>query len=81
MHPNGKGLRQVTRVSADTMLLSASFSPSGRRIVYSKSGRAGQPDIFTSRLDGSHVHQLTRSPAWESAPDWGPKPCPATRRK
>jgi Tol biopolymer transport system component len=71
VHPNGRGLRQVTHLSADTMLLSASFSPDGRRIVYSRSGLGGLPDIFTMRVDGTHVHQVTRMPLWQSAPDWG----------
>jgi len=71
IHPNGSGLRQVTHVSAETMLLSSSFSPDGRRIVYSQTGRAGQPDIFTSRVDGGDVRQVTRTALWESAPDWG----------
>jgi Tol biopolymer transport system component len=73
IHPGGSGLRQITHVSADTMLLSASFSPNGARIVFSRSGRSGQPDIFTMRVDGSDVHQVTRTPLWESAPDWGPR--------
>jgi TolB protein len=72
VHPDGSGLRQVTHVSADTMLLSSSFSPDGARIVYSQSGEAGQPDVFTARVDGSHVRQVTHTPLWESAPDWGP---------
>ncbi len=73
IHPSGRGLRQVTHVSADTQLLSSSFSPNGKRIVYAKTGTAGQPDIFTSRVDGSDVRRVTRKPLWDSAPDWGPK--------
>ncbi len=71
IHPDGSGRREITHVSADTMLLSSSFSPNGARIVYSQTGRAGQPDIFTIRVDGSDVHQVTRTPRWDSAPDWG----------
>jgi len=71
IHPNGRGLRQITHVSADTMLLSSSFSPNGRRIVFSQTGTGGQPDIFTVRVDGSHVRQITTTPRWDSAPDWG----------
>jgi TolB protein len=73
IHPDGSHLRPVTQVSASTMLLSASFAPSGERIVYSRSGRAGQPDIFTSDLHGGDSRQVTSTPLWESAPDWGPK--------
>jgi Tol biopolymer transport system component len=71
IHPDGSGLRQITHVSADTMLLSSSFSPDGRRIVYSQAGFGGQPDIFTMSVYGNDVHQVTSTPLWESAPDWG----------
>ena len=71
--PDGSRRRQVTHVSADTMLLSASFSPDGTRFVYSQTGTTGEPDIFTARVDGSHVRQVTRTALWDSAPDWGPK--------
>ncbi len=73
IHPDGSHLRPVTHVSATTMLLSASFAPEGDRIVYSRSGRAGQPDIFTSDLHGGGLRQVTNTPLWESAPDWGPR--------
>jgi TolB protein len=71
IHPDGSGLRQITHVSPDTMLLSSSFSPNGKRIVYSQSGFGGQPDIFTIRVDGTDVRQVTHTPLWDSAPDWG----------
>ncbi|MBL7253056.1 TolB family protein [Paractinoplanes lichenicola] len=73
VRPDGRDLRQVTHVSPDTMLLSSSFSPDGRSIVYARTGAAGQPDIFTASADGTHVRQVTRTPLWESAPDWGPR--------
>lgn len=71
IHPDGSGRRQITHVSANTMLLSSSFSPDGTRIVYARGGRAGQPDIFTARIDGRDVRRVTRTPRWDSAPDWG----------
>jgi Tol biopolymer transport system component len=73
IHPDGTGLRQVTHVSADTLLLSASFSPDGRRIVYAQSGQGGAPDIFTMNANGGGRRQVTRTPKWDSAPDWGPR--------
>jgi TolB protein len=74
VHPNGTGLRQVTHLSADTQLLSASFSPDGRLIDFARSGYGGLPDIFTMNLHGRNVHQVTDTPQWDSAPDWGPRP-------
>lgn len=73
VHPGGSGLRQVTHLAPRTRLLSASFSPDGRRVVFSRDGRGGEPDIFTMRLSGGGVHSVTRTPLWESAPDWGPR--------
>jgi Tol biopolymer transport system component len=75
VHPNRTGLRQVTHISADTQLLSASFSPDGRRIDYAQTGNSGLPDIFTMNTDGADVHQVTNTPQWDSAPDWEPRPC------
>ena len=72
VHPDGTGLHQVTHLSADTLLLSASFSPDGRQIVYAQTGTGAVPDIFTMDVDGTHPRQVTRTPQWDSAPDWGP---------
>lgn len=71
VHPDGTGMRQITDVSPDTLLLSASFSPDGKQIVYARSGRDGQPDIFTIKFDGAPGRQLTHTSRWDSAPDWG----------
>ena len=73
VHPNGTGLRQVTHISADTQLLSASFSPDGTRITYAQSGTGGLPDIFTMNTYGTQQRQVTRTEQWDSAPDWGPR--------
>lgn len=72
-HPDGTGRRQVTHVGRATQLLSASFSPDGTRVVYARTGRGGRPDIFKARLDGTGAEPVTRTPLWESAPDWGPR--------
>ena len=73
IRPSGRGLRQITHVRPDTALLSASFSPDGKRIVYAQTGRGGQPDLFTIRTDGTDRRRVTRTAAWDSAPDWGPR--------
>jgi TolB protein len=73
IRPDGTGLRQVTRFGAATEVLSASFSPDGEWLVFSRTGRSGRPDIFVIRRDGSGLRQVTRTSAWDSAPDWGPR--------
>lgn len=72
VHADGTGLHAITRLSPDTLLLSASFSPDGRSITYAQTGRGGVPDIFTMRTDGTRARPVTRSREWDSAPDWGP---------
>jgi Tol biopolymer transport system component len=36
-------------------------------------GRGGLPDLYSMRIDGNGVRRITRTTAWESAPDWGPR--------
>jgi Tol biopolymer transport system component len=71
VRPDGSDLTQVTRVSAGTLLLSASFSPDGKWIVYGAAGKNGNADVFAMRADGSGVRPVTKTALWDSAPDWG----------
>lgn len=71
IHPDGTGLRQITHLAPGTRLYSASFSPDGRFITFGQSGVDGQADVWTMGTDGSGMTPLTRSPQWDSAPDWG----------
>ena len=73
IHPDGRGLRAVTDVGADTKLYSASFSPDGRQIVYGRSGLDDLPDLYTVRTNGSRTTPVAVTPGWESSPDWGPR--------
>jgi TolB protein len=76
----GTKLHQVTREPAGTRKWgSVSFSPNGRRITASSAavvdGEAQLPDVYTFKIDGTEVRDVTRTPdTWESAPDWGPQP-------
>jgi TolB protein len=73
IHPDGTGRKQLTHFPRGTHVASASFSPDGKSIVFSKGAEGGNIDVYTMRLDGSHVQRLTRSPLWQSAPAWGPR--------
>jgi TolB protein len=72
IHPDGTGRRQITHFPNGTHLASAAFAPDGRSIVLAKGPEGGNIDVFTMRLDGSHLQRLTRSKLWDSAPEWGP---------
>jgi TolB protein len=72
IHPNGSGLRQLTHATADTKVFSASFSPDGTAITLGMSGIDDQADVYTLNSDGTRLAPVTRTPQWDSAPDWGP---------
>ena len=72
IRPDGTGLQQLTNFAPQVEVLSASYSPNGKSIVFSRTGRGGLPDLFLMRSDGTKLTQLTRTPQWDSAPDWGP---------
>jgi TolB protein len=71
IRPDGTGLKQLTRYGPGTIILSYSFSLDGKWITFAKSGLRGEPDIFVMRANGTGVRPVTRTPLWESAPDWG----------
>ena len=72
IHPDGTGLKQLTKTSSKVEMLSASYSPDGTSIVHARTGTGGLPDLWLMRPDGTKLRQLTRTPKWDSAPDWGP---------
>jgi Tol biopolymer transport system component len=62
---------QLTHFKAPTLVLSSSYSPDGAWIVHASDGVDGNADLYVMRADGSENHPLTRTPTWDSAPDWG----------
>jgi Tol biopolymer transport system component len=72
VRPDGSGLKQLTHVSQDAQVLSSSFSPDGKWIAFGKTGTGDEPDVFVMKADGTGVRPVTRTPSWDSAPDWGP---------
>jgi Tol biopolymer transport system component len=68
---NGTGLKRLTHVPPGTKLYSSSFSPDGTSITFGLTGTGGAADVFRMLADGSAITPITRSSAWDSAPDWG----------
>lgn len=81
VHPNGAGLHQLTRASADKQYLGSSFSPSFHHghgwITAGRSGGVGEEgnaDVFRILIRNGNVVRkvnLTKSEEWDSAPGWG----------
>lgn len=71
--PDGQGLAKITLEMPDgssaANAFDVSFSPDGQRIVFSFGSPA--PGIYTARLDGSDVKQLTTSPTEDHHANWG----------
>ena len=59
VRPDGTGLVQLTRFARAVEVLSASFSPDGKSIVFSSTGTAGLPDLYVMRSDGARIRQVT----------------------
>jgi Tol biopolymer transport system component len=62
--------RQVTSVPGDA-LAHSSLSPDGSRVAFA-SIAAGHSDIWTQRVDGSDLRQLTNDETADSWPVWSP---------
>jgi TolB protein len=77
IRPNGKGLRQLTYFGPGTGIQLGSYSPDGRKIVFSTTRGAIRnppvtwPDLFTMNADGSRIHRLVGTRNWEGTADWG----------
>lgn len=71
--PDGQGLAKITLEMRDgssaVNAFDVSFSPDGRRIVFSLG--SPEPGIYVARLDGSDVEQLTNSPTEDHHANWG----------
>jgi TolB protein len=73
MHPDGTGLHIIASQSFSWSSLS--FSPNGDEItVGHRLFETANPDIYTMNVDGMELHDITNTSAYESAPDWGPRP-------
>lgn len=51
----------------------ARWSPDGQRIIFVTSGLGGNDEVYTVRLDGTDLKNLSESTASDTEPDWGPR--------
>jgi Tol biopolymer transport system component len=70
VHPDGEGRRSIKTPGDDVR--SAGFSPDGQWITFGAPGVGDAYDVWAARVDGLDMHTITRTPTWDSAPDWGP---------
>ncbi len=72
VRPDGSGVTKIVD-GRGKQVLGSSFSPDSKWIVFAMTGKGELPDLYVTRRDGSDLSPLTRTPEWESAPDWGPR--------
>ncbi|MEA2439385.1 MAG: TolB protein [Thermoleophilaceae bacterium] len=71
VHPDGSGLHELTHFdAARRRVLSSSYSPDGKWIAYGARVNGAYPDVFIMHSDGTGGRPLTRTQAWDSAPEW-----------
>jgi TolB protein len=73
VRPNGSDLKQLTHFKEGTLVRSAGYSPDGHWIVSGTDGVGGNADVFAMHADGTGKVFITRTEAWDSAPDWSPR--------
>jgi TolB protein len=75
VHPDGSGLHRITHSPGARINWGvAGFSPNGKRIVAGRFPKDSNPDVYVMTLRGGQLRNVTHSPAWDSVPDWGPRP-------
>jgi hypothetical protein len=76
VRPDGTDLHPISlQVSSGHAAFQPSWSPDGRRIVFSLYlASTGHVDLFTAKADGSDLQQLTDTPDDEEFANWGTSP-------
>jgi Tol biopolymer transport system component len=69
VHPDGSNLR---RIPTDAWVEYPSWAPDFKRIAFMGGQGAEEYDIWTIRLDGTALRQLTDSPGPDGWPAWSP---------
>lgn len=52
----------------------ARWSPDGQRIIFVTDAFDGNEEIYSIRIDGADLKNMTQNPANDFDPDWGPRP-------
>ena len=73
MHPNGSGIRQLTSSADGLYALQPTWSPDSQQLLFTRG--TDDPhlgDLWSIDVDGSHLNQVTHTPAGYGALAWLP---------
>jgi Tol biopolymer transport system component len=68
---DGSELRRVSTLARGESHFFPTWSPDGRRIAFTRD-RDDRVDVFVMGRRGRNLSRVTRTPAFELGPDWGP---------
>lgn len=76
VHPDGSGRHKIAIDTSGYAVREPTWSPDGTRILFGMWLRSSgyQFNLFTMDPDGSHLTQVTDTPASETNPSWGTHP-------
>src|SRR5947209_6239576 len=72
MKPDGTGVKQLTKVGANTAALWASWSPDAKQLVFAEFPPSGPSQLWLMNADGSNQHQLFNDSLDDSFPSFSP---------
>ena len=73
MHPNGSGVRQLTSNADGLFSLQPTWSPDSHQLLVTRgTDDPNVTDVWSINVDGSHLFQLTHTPAGYTALAWLP---------
>jgi TolB protein len=70
VHPDGGDLRRLRKESKG-FSFEPSWSPDGKHVAFVHASPTQLPHIWTMKLDGTGLRQVTRGPKPDVRPDWG----------
>jgi Tol biopolymer transport system component len=73
VHADGTGLRAIPlHTGGPSVAFAPGWSPDGSRVIFSLfTATSGQEDIYTAKVDGTDLSQVTNTPDFENFADWG----------
>lgn len=71
VRPNGRGLERVRKEPRNSFSFEPVWSPNGKRIAFAHATTRTPPHIWTMKVNGKALKQITRGPKPDVRPDWG----------
>ena len=71
VRPDGSRLKRVRKEPKNSFSFEPTWSPNGKRVAFVHGTTTTVPHIWTMKLNGNGLRQLTRGSKPDFRPDWG----------